>query len=168
MKISDGKRIKLPRDLLYDNVQPGSKLGADFSALEEDVGISGNARLFDCSDSDDFPDLHELVRTRVRGEGDAQGGLLSCNSNYSDSDMDAMIRDVRLEEVMPTEIDAARTQDSSTSDHDKSTQLTAPSKRKRSVDPTEDLATTQVTSASAPQSRFRPQVRAQGKRAPLF
>ncbi len=172
MRIFDGKRIKLPRDLPNDNTQPkgnttkkGPRLDMDFSALEEDDGMSGNARLFDPSDSDEFPDLHELVRDRVRGAGGTQGSPLSCNSDYSDPDMDAMIRDAHLEGITPTGTDAAGTQNSSASGHVKSIQLKPPSKRKRSIEAVEDLTTTQVTAASSPQSqrpRFRPQVRAQG------
>jgi hypothetical protein len=135
----------------------------DFLGLEEDDGMSG-ARLFDLSDSDEFPDLHELVR----GAGGAQGSLPSCNSDYSDSDMDAMVRDAHLEGITPT--GAARTRNGSASGHVKS-KLTPPSKRKRSIEVVEDLTTTQVTTASSPQIQgphFRPQVRAQGYLASKF
>ncbi|KAI9466064.1 P-loop containing nucleoside triphosphate hydrolase protein [Lactarius psammicola] len=172
MGISGGKRIKLSRELPGDNTQPldnttkkWPRLDTDFSALEEDdgkSGKSGDVRLFDLSDSDELPDLHELVRARVRGAGGAQGNQPSCNSDYSDPDMDAMIRDAHLEGITPTGTDAAGTQNSSTSGHVKSVQLNPPSKRKRSIEVIEDLTTTQVTVASSPNSqrpRFRPQKR---------
>jgi hypothetical protein len=169
MKISDGKRIKLPRNLPMDNAQPigkatkkQPKLDMELSALEEDDGMSGNARLFDLSDSDEFPDLHELVRARHRGAG---GSLPSCNSDYSDSDMDAMVRDAHLEGITPTEKNAAKSQNNSPSGHVQSIQLTLPSKRKRSIEVAEDLTATQVTVASSAQSQesqLRPQVRTQG------
>ena len=171
MGISDGKRIKLPRSLPGDNTQPTGnatkkrpRLDTDFPALEEDGSMSGNARLFDLSDSDEFPDLHELVRARVRGVGGTQGSLPSCNSDYSDPDMDAMVRDAHLEGTAPTETYAANTQNGLPSSHVKSIQSTLPSKRKRSIEAAEDLTTTQVTVASSPQSQrlqLRPQVRAQ-------
>ena len=123
----------------------------DFSGLEGGDGMSGKAPLFYLSDSDEFPDLHELVRTRVSGAEGAQGSLPSCNSDYSDSDMDAMVRDAR---ITPTETDAVRTQNDSAS-----------SKRKRSsIEAAEDLTITQVTAASSSQIQrphFLPQVRAQ-------
>ena len=138
----------------------------DFSGLEEADGMSGNARLFDLSDSDEFPDLHELVRAPVHGAGGGQGSPPSYNSDYSDSDMDAMVRDAHLEGVTPTETDAARTRNDSTSGsgHVKS-KLSPPSKRKRSIEVAEDLTITQVTAVSSPQIQrphFRPQVRTQG------
>lgn len=136
----------------------------DLSGLDEDASMSG-ARLFNLSDSDEFPDLHELVRARVRGAGGAQGSLPSRNSDYSDSDMDAMVRDAHLDGIAPTETDAASTRKGSASGHVKS-KLTPPSKRKRSIEAAENLTTTQVTAASPPpqtqRSHFRPQVRAQG------
>ncbi|KAH9005004.1 hypothetical protein EDB86DRAFT_2825363 [Lactarius hatsudake] len=130
----------------------------DFSTLE----VSGNTRLFDLSDSDEFPDVHELVRTRVGGARAARGSLRSCNSDYSDPDMDALVRDAHLEEITPTGTDAVRTQNNSASGHVKSIQLNPPSKRKRSIEVAEDLTTTQVTAASSPESqrhRFRLQKR---------
>ncbi|KAH9048543.1 hypothetical protein EDB84DRAFT_199167 [Lactarius hengduanensis] len=178
MRISDGKRIKLPRSLPGDNAQlkgnttkKGPRLDMDFSTLEDGDGMSGNTRLFDLSDSDEFPDVHELVRTRVGGAREAQGSLRSCNSDYSDPDMDALVRDAHLEEITPTGADAVRTQNNSASGHVKSIQLNPPSKRKRSIEVAEDLTTTQVTAGLSPESqrpRFRPQVRAQGQRASQF
>lgn len=171
MGISDGKRINLPRNLPGDDTQPTGnaatkrpRLDTDVLALEEDDGTSGKARLFDLSDSDEFPDLHELVRARVRGAGGTQGGLPSCNSDYSDSDMDAMVRDAHLEGVAPTETYAANTQNSLPSSHVNSIQSTLPSKRKRGIETAEDLTTTQVTIAPSPPSPrlpLRPQVCAQ-------
>ncbi|KAH9079273.1 hypothetical protein EDB83DRAFT_2624338 [Lactarius deliciosus] len=153
MRISDGKRIKLPRSLSGDSAQlkgnattKGPRLDMDFSTLEEGDGMSGNTRLFDLSDSDEFPDVHELVRTRVGGARAARGSLRSCNSDYSDPDMDALVRDAHLEEITPTGTDA----------------FNPPSKRKRSIEVASDLTTTHVTAASSPESqrpRFRPQKR---------
>ena len=139
-------------------------LDMDLSALEEDNGMSGNARLFDLSDSDEFPDLHELVRARFRGAGGTQE-ITSCESDYSDSDMDAMVRDAHVEEITPTEKNAAKSQNNSPSGHVHSTQLTLPSKRKRSIEVAEDLTATQITVASFAQSQesqLRPQVLTQG------
>ncbi|KAH9001411.1 hypothetical protein EDB92DRAFT_1826460 [Lactarius akahatsu] len=166
MRISDGKRIKLPRSLSGDNAQlkgntttKGPRLDVDFSTLEEGDGMSGNTRPFDLSDSDEFPDVHELVRTRVGGAKAAQGSLRSCNSDYSDPDMDALVRDAHLEEITPTGTDAVRTQNNLASN---SIQLNPPSKRKRSIEVAENLTTMQVTAASSLESqrpRFRPQKR---------
>ncbi|KAH9060007.1 hypothetical protein EDB87DRAFT_653062 [Lactarius vividus] len=169
MKISDGKRIKLPRSLPGDNARlignttkKGPRPDTDFSTFEEGDDMSGNIRFFDLSDSDEFPDVHELVRTRVDGTRAAQGSLRSCNSDYSDPDMDAMVREARLEEITPTGTDAVGTQNSLASGHVKSIQLNPLSKRKRSIEVAEDLPIIQVTAASSPESqrpRFRPQKR---------
>ncbi|KAH9180406.1 hypothetical protein EDB89DRAFT_2062127 [Lactarius sanguifluus] len=169
MRISDGKRIKLPRSLPGDNARlkgnttkKGPSLDMDFFTLEEGDDMSGNTRLFDLSDSDEFPDVHELVRTRVGGARAAQGSLRSCNSDYSDPDMDALVRGAHLEEITSTGTDAVRAQNNSASGHVNSIQLNPPSKRKRSIEVAEDPTTTQVTVASSPESqrpRFRPQKR---------
>lgn len=167
MRISDGKRINLPRNLPGDSAQPTGhatkkrpRLDIDFSPLEEDGGISGNTRLFDLSDSDEFPDLHELMLASVHGAEGAQKSLPSCNSDYSDSDMDAMVRDAHLDGISPTETNATRTQNGSPSGPVKS----VPSKRKRSIEVVEDLMITQVTVASSQSQRSQSllQVRAQG------
>ncbi|KAI9446595.1 P-loop containing nucleoside triphosphate hydrolase protein [Lactarius indigo] len=148
MRISDGKRIKLPSSRPGDNAQLRGRttqkrlgLDMDLSALEEDDSMSGNTRLFDLSDSDEFPDVHELVRARVGGARAAQGSPPSCNSDYSDPDMDAMVRDAHLEGIVSTGTDAAGTQNNSASGHVKSLQLNPPSKRKRSIEVAEDLTT---------------------------
>jgi hypothetical protein len=166
MRISDGKRIKLPRNPPSDNAQSAghaakkrARLDTDFSTLQEDDGISGNTRLFDLSDSDEFPDLHELVLASVHGAEGAQRRLPSCNSDYSDSDMDAMVRDAHLEGISPTETSTTRTQNSSHFGPVKS----VPSKRKRSIEVVDDLTTTQgsVASPQSQRSHLLPQVRAQ-------
>lgn len=169
MRISDGKRINLPRNLPSDSAQPTGyatkkrpTLDTDFSTLEEDNGMSGNTRLSDLSDSDEFPDLHEIMLASVHGAEGVQRSLPSCNSDYSDSDMDAMVRDAHLEGVSPTETNATGTQNSSPSGPVKS----VPSKRKRSAEMVEDLTITQATLASSQsqsqRSQLLPQVRAQG------
>jgi len=62
------------------------------------------------SDSDEFPEPVELVRASIRSAGKPNGSLASCASDYSDADMDDLIRDAVL---TSTGIDSTKTQDSS-------------------------------------------------------
>ena len=71
--------------------------------------------LEEISDPDEFPEPHELLRASIRGVGEANGDLASCPSDYSDSDMDAFIRDAHLDGITSTGIDSAESQDISVS-----------------------------------------------------
>jgi len=62
------------------------------------------------SDSNEFPEPVELVRASIRSAGKPNGSLASCASDYSDADMDDLIRDAVL---TSTGIDSTKTQDSS-------------------------------------------------------
>ena len=62
------------------------------------------------SDSNEFPEPVELVRASIRSAGKPNGTLASCASDYSDADMDDLIRDAVL---TSTGIDSTKTQDSS-------------------------------------------------------
>jgi hypothetical protein len=122
LRIPDGKRIKLSHDYIGDGIQPSSrtmkkapKSDVDFSALEEHGGVTGETCLIELSDSDEFPDFHELVRDSVRSAGEADKSLVSCASDYSDSDMDALIRSAHFDGVTSTGIDTAHKKDISAS-----------------------------------------------------
>lgn len=71
--------------------------------------------LEEISDPDEFPEPRELLRVSIRGAGEAGGDLASCASDYSDSGMDAIIRDARLDGITSTGIDSAKSQDISAS-----------------------------------------------------
>lgn len=117
--IPDGKRIKLSHDydtsdgirLASRTVKKAPKSGIDFSVLEEHPGVTSEPRPIELSDSDEFPDFHELVRDSVRCAGEADESLVSRASDYSDSDMDALIRSAHLDGVTSTGIDTAHKQD---------------------------------------------------------
>jgi hypothetical protein len=79
------------------------------------------------------------VRASVRGADEADGGLASHASDYSDSDMDALIRDAHLGSIALTGIDSTKTQDIAT----RTTSLATPS-------------------AGTTSTRLRPQVRMYG------
>jgi hypothetical protein len=122
LRIPDGKRIKLSHDFTSDGIQPASRtmkkapnFDVDFSVLEKHDGATGEMCLVEISDSDEFPDLHELVRDSARSAGEADESLVSLASDYSDSDMDALIRSAHLDGVSSTGIDTAHKRDISAS-----------------------------------------------------
>ena len=96
------------------------------------------------SDSNEFPEPVELVRASIRSAGKPNGSLASCASDYSDADMDDLIRDAVL---TSTGIDSTKTQDSSVP---KSIQQ----KRKE-----EGRAVTRTKRTRTPTGTFSPQVR---------
>jgi hypothetical protein len=77
----------------------------DFSVLEEHDGVTSETCPIELSDSEEFPDFHELVRDSVRSAGEADESLVSRASDYSDSDMDALIRSAHLDGVTSTGIE---------------------------------------------------------------
>lgn len=118
LRIPDGKRIKLSHDYTSDGLQPANrtmkkapKSGVDFSVLEEHGGVTGETCLIELSDSDEFPDFHELMQDSVRSAGETYESQVSRASDYSDSDMDALIRSAHLDGVTSTELDTAHKQD---------------------------------------------------------
>jgi hypothetical protein len=120
LRIPSGKRIKLSHDTARNNTQPASvttkkrpRFDMDFSALADD-NATGNMCFFDETDSDELPEPHELVRASVRSVGEAEGGLASHPSDYSDSGMDALIREAHPSVVTPTQTDIVKAQDIST------------------------------------------------------
>jgi hypothetical protein len=90
------------------------KSGLDFSVLQEHDGVPSETCPIELSDSEEFPDFHELVRDSVRCAGEAES-LVSRASDYSDSDMDALIRSAHLDGVTSTGMDTAHKQDISAS-----------------------------------------------------
>jgi hypothetical protein len=169
LRIPDGKRIKLSHDLDSDSVQHASrttknrpKFDVDFSVLQDEPVIGGTC-LVEVSDSDELPEPHELVRASVRGAGEADGGLASRASDYSDSDMDALIRDAHLGSIASTGIDSTKAQDISMSEPTRWT----PECKGRKDDRTVTIAT-RTTSRATPSAgttspRLRPQVRMYGR-----
>ena len=122
LRIPDGKRIKLSHDYTGDGIHPAtrttkkvSKSDVAFSVLGEHDGVASESCPIELSDSDEFPDFHELVRDSVRSAGEADESLVSRASDYSDSDMDALIRSVHLDVGTSTGIDTAHKQDISAS-----------------------------------------------------
>jgi hypothetical protein len=122
LRIPDGKRIKLSHDYTSDSIQPASrtmkkapKSDVEFSVLEEHDGVTSATCPIELSDSEEFPDFHELVRDSVRSAGEADESLVSRASDYSDSDIDAFIRSAHLDGVTSTGIDTAHKQDISVS-----------------------------------------------------
>jgi hypothetical protein len=115
LRIPDGKRIKLLHDHPSDGVlaasraNKGPKFGTDFSL--EDDGVASRSYLMELSDSDEFPEPRELVRASIRNAGKADGSLVACASDYSDSDMDALIRGAHLDGITSTGIDTTNNQD---------------------------------------------------------
>jgi hypothetical protein len=92
------------------------KSDIDSSVLEKHDGVTSEACLIELSDSEELPDFHELVRDSVRSAGEADETLrLSHASDYSDSDMDALIRSAHLDGVTSTGIYTAHKQDISAS-----------------------------------------------------
>jgi hypothetical protein len=124
LRIPDGKRIKLSHDHTSESIQPasktmknlkGPKFDLDFSVLEEDNRDARETGLIELSDSEELPEPHELVRTSIRSGGEADESLASRASDYSDSDMDALIREAHLDGITSTRIDTAYNQDISAS-----------------------------------------------------
>jgi hypothetical protein len=122
LRIPDGKRIKLSHDYTSGGIQPASrtmkkapKFDIDFSVLEEQDGLTSGTRLIELSDSEELPDFPELLRDSVRSAGEADESLVSRASDYSDSDMDALILSVHLDGDTSTGIDTAHKQDISAS-----------------------------------------------------
>ena len=122
LRIPDGKRIKLSHDYASGGIQPPSrtikkapKFDIDFSVLEEHDGVTSGTRLIELSDSEELPDFHELVRDSVRSAGGADKSLVSRTSDYSDSDMDALILSAHLDGDTSAGIDTAHKQDISAS-----------------------------------------------------
>jgi len=62
-------------------------------APKQDDGVTGETSLMEVSDSSEFPEPVELVRASIRSAGKPNGTLASCASDYSDADMDDLIRD---------------------------------------------------------------------------
>jgi len=163
--IPDKKRIKLLHDHPGDGIQPasrtmkkGSKLGKDLSILEGDDGVTSGTGLIELSDSDEFPEPRELVRASIRSAGEADESLVSRASDYSDSDMDALVRGAHLDDITSIGIDTANNQGISASG---SIQRTLERKRHREEGCAVSIAartrTTACTGTISP--RLRPQVR---------
>ena len=122
LRIPNGKRIKLFHDPPSDGTQPESramkkmpKFDMDFSVRNEDDGVTSGTCHIEISDSDEFPEPHELVRASVHSMGETDRGLASRASDYSDSDMDALIRDAQLGGITSSGIVTTKTQDISAS-----------------------------------------------------
>jgi len=121
LRIPDGKRIKLSHDYTSDGIQPARtmkkapKFDIDFSVLEEHGGVTSKTCPIELSDSEEFPDFHELVRDGVRNTVEADESLVSRASDYSDSEMDALIRSAHIDGATSTGIDSAHKQDISAS-----------------------------------------------------
>jgi hypothetical protein len=167
LKIHDGKRIKLFHNPPGDGVQHAStktktrpNFDMDFSILKEDGdGVTRETCLMEASDSEELPEPHELVRASVRGADEADEGLASRVSDYSDSDIDALIRDAHPTSIPSTGIDSAVARDISESD---SIQRTIACKgRKDDCTVTTATRTTREATLSAgiTSPRLRPQVR---------
>jgi hypothetical protein len=119
--IPNRKRIKLLHDHPSDGVQAASrtmkkvpKPGTDFSFLEGD-DVAGGTCPMELSDSDEFPEPRELVRASIRNAGEADWRLVSWASDYSDPDVDALIRGAHLDDITSTGIDTANNQNISAS-----------------------------------------------------
>jgi hypothetical protein len=164
LRIPSGKRIKLLHDTADDDAQPASiatkkrpNFDMDFSVLADD-DATGRMCLFDATDSDEFPEPHKLVRASGHNLGQAEGSLASLHSDYSDSNMDALIRKVHLSGITPTETNTAKTRDVSTFRPIQST-------LKRKGDTDEDRTAAKAVLARYPLSSeplsppLRPQVR---------
>jgi hypothetical protein len=116
--IPNGKRIKLLHDPTNDSVEHASgttkirpNFDIDFSDLKDNDSMVDGMCLEEISDPDEFPEPRELLRVSIPGAGEVEGDLASCASDYSDSDMDAIIRDAHLDGIASTEIDSAKSQD---------------------------------------------------------
>jgi hypothetical protein len=162
LRIPDRKRIKLLHDHPSDGVHPasrttkkGPKSGVGFSVLKEDDSVTSGTRLIELSDSDEFPEPRELVRASIRSAGGADESLVSRASDYSDPDMDALIRGAHLGGITSTGIDTANNQDISGSG---SIQRTPGRKEKGcAVSVTAQTRATARVATTSP--RLRPQVR---------
>jgi hypothetical protein len=169
LRIPDGKRIKLFHDPPSDGVQHANtktkkrpNFDMEFSVLREDKdGVAKTTCFTEASDSEELPEPHELVRASIHSAGEADGGLayLASDYDYSDSDMDALIRDARLGGILSTGMDSAKTKDVLALG---SIQRTAACKGRKD-DCTVTIAT-QTTSRATPSAeatspRLRPQVR---------
>jgi hypothetical protein len=164
LKIHDGKRIKLFHNPSGDGVQHAStktktrpNFDMDFSVLKEDKdGVARETCPMEVSDSEEFPEPRELVQASVRGAGE---GLASCASDYSDSDMDDLIRDAHLTGIPSTGMVSAKARNIPASE---SIQRTIPYKGRK-----DDCSVTTATrtisratpSAGITSPRLRPQVR---------
>jgi hypothetical protein len=120
LRIPSGKRIKLSHDTANNDSQPASittkkrpQFDMDFSALADD-NATGSMCIFDETDSDELPEPHELVRASVRSVGEAERTLASHPSDYSDSGMDALIREAHPSVITPSETDIVKTRNVST------------------------------------------------------
>jgi len=158
LSIPDGKRLKHHYDPPRHSVQPrrpgrmtnkNSKFDFDMCSLapKQDDRVTGGTSLMELSDSNEFPEPVELVRASIRSAGKPNGSLASCASDYSDADMDDLIRDAVLGGITSTGIDSTKTQDSSVP---KSIQQ----KRKE-----EGRAVTLTKRTRTPTGTFSPQVR---------
>jgi len=119
LRIPEGKRIKLSHDYTSDGIQPARRTTKKAPKSDIDFpvhdGVTSETCPIEVSDSEEFPDFHELVRDSVRSAGEADERLVSRASDYSDSDMDALIRSAHLDGVTSTGIDTAHRQDFSAS-----------------------------------------------------
>lgn len=160
LRIPDGKRIKLLHDHPSDGVlaasrtNKGSKFSTDFSL--EDDGVTSGTCLIELSDSDEFPEPRELVRASIRSAGKADRSLVSCASDYSDSDVDALIRGAHLDDITSTGIDTTNNQDMSGSIQ-RTFQCKGRKKEGHAVALTTRIGATSCTGAVSP--RLGPQVR---------
>ncbi|KAH9997575.1 hypothetical protein BJV77DRAFT_44723 [Russula vinacea] len=107
LRIPDKKRIKLLHDHPSDGVHPISRTMKKGPNLGEDDGVTGGTNLIELSDSDEFPEPCELVRASIRNAGEADESLVSRASDYSDSDMDALVRGAHLDGITSIGIDTA-------------------------------------------------------------
>jgi hypothetical protein len=107
LRIPDKKRIKLLHDHPSDGVHPISRTMKKGPNLGEDDGVTGGTNLIELSDSDEFPEPYELVRASIRNAGEADESLVSRASDYSDSDMDALVRGAHLDGITSIGIDTA-------------------------------------------------------------
>lgn len=122
LKIPNGKRIKLLHDTTSDSVEHASRttkkrpnFDIDFSDLKEDDSMADGMCLEDISDLDEFPEPQELLRASIRDADEADGDLTSYASDYSDSDIDALIRDAHLDGITSTRMVSTESQDISAS-----------------------------------------------------
>jgi hypothetical protein len=164
LRIPSGKRIKLSHDTANNDTQPASvtkkkrpKFDLEFSALADDDATS-SMYFFDETDSDEVPEPYELVRASVRSVGEAAGSLASLPSDYSDSGMDALIREAHPSVITPAETDIVKTQDVSTLQPIQSTLA-------RNGSTHGDPTAAQATVASP---LFRPQVRMHLRQVPAL
>lgn len=164
LKIHDGKRIKLFHSDGVQHARTKTKnkpnFDMDFSVLKEGGdGVTRETCLMEVSDSEELPEPHELVRTSVRGAGDAYGGLTSHASDYSDSDMDALIRDAHLTSIPSTGMGSAKARDISASESIQRTTVCEGRKDDYTVTTATRTTSRGTPSSGATSPRLRPQVR---------